>query len=782
MEQSLSIAVQERLSTVGIQPQFGNYTGGEVVAVTITPNSNTSFNWYENLFTTTAPPIQAPATGPFGPFTTAQTFNVTLANATAYEGSSFVTVWAVFQGSYLSVTASGGTGASVNLTNVPDVALNAVAPQNIIFDFTAQPGYSINTITITGFIGSSPNTITQSVSANGNYASVTIPKNYVFTGNLNFTANTTVSATVTVPNAGVAQAIANGATATLSGSSVGPVPAFTNWSCVSSPSAATQPFAKASAQTAIFTTPALTVSGTYVFQYRVSNTARALTTVTVKAGASAATSGLAIGRACQTCHTGNGVPNGASTPTIYAAYSSSTHNPEISHAPADCSACHTGTTSGGHPGTLNFGTVNTATFIVNVGTQVTSEGSAAPGAVFCTACHTGSHMPHNLVGQAATCAGCHTRLGTSTSGTGDAHGIQKYTNVTMTEAECTTCHITAAPTYNTTFDAQVANYPTSIHANAPTESSCAGCHGSATGSPTASVHPANGTFSAISPTTFITSVALYGGTSAPQTLVPANNVFCSACHNGNSPYGVPAHVLTPLNAGVSCAACHTDANGLNAGTGDAHDIQALPGCTQCHSIAQPQVNSTLVNDNSGVRSITNEFTKWSHHVTGRAVQNSDCAACHMEGKVSGTTVSVDANYHMADGYIHLRNCNTTLVGNQSQSYSANIEAKSGNPAVAPTQWVSELVWYSICSIPRHQHRLITKPWTSSACPATTAAAQPRLPPLVTPWRLRPTRSAIPSPTSMTRLCVPRLLRYSTSLPPPTPRTTQYAASATQARL
>jgi cytochrome c5 len=78
----------------------------------------------------------------------------------------------------------------------------------------------------------------------------------------------------------------------------------------------------------------------------------------------------------------------------------------------------------------------------------------------------------------------------------------------------------------------------------------------------------------------------------------------------------------------------------------------------CHATPQAQVAPELVNDNNGVRAITTEFAKWSHHVTGVTLNNAHCAACHLEGKISEGAVVVDPTYHMADAMTHLRNADT----------------------------------------------------------------------------------------------------------------------------
>ena len=124
---------------------------------------------------------------------------------------------------------------------------------------------------------------------------------------------------------------------------------------------------------------------------------------------------------------------------------------------------------------------------------------------------------------------------------------------------------------------------------------------------------------------------------------------CSSCH-GPAQYG--GITVSAANYGVRCTPCH----------GDIHALAAPPAqtsCIQCHAVNQ-NAGAGFVQDNNGVRSITNEFAKWSHHVTGVNLQDAHCAACHLAGKVSsdGTKIMVDHTYHAADAKIHLRNADT----------------------------------------------------------------------------------------------------------------------------
>jgi hypothetical protein len=163
----------------------------------------------------------------------------------------------------------------------------------------------------------------------------------------------------------------------------------------------------------------------------------------------------------------------------------------------------------------------------------------------------------------------------------------------------------------------------------------------------------------------------------------AHATGCQGCHGGGSqhngagpfPYPNPlasdrcitCHIplysggndLAPLfnvakNMGFvagGCAHCHTA-----SGIGSVHGAgqQSNKGCIDCHDIAAPNHGASLVNDNNGVRAITTEFAKWSHHVTGVTLNDAHCAACHLEGTVVSGKVVVDPTKHMVDAKTHLR--------------------------------------------------------------------------------------------------------------------------------
>jgi hypothetical protein len=151
---------------------------------------------------------------------------------------------------------------------------------------------------------------------------------------------------------------------------------------------------------------------------------------------------------------------------------------------------------------------------------------------------------------------------------------------------------------------------------------------------------------------------------------PANGITgtgCAGCHG-------PSHNVADPSASGRCAECHTPtvtdthhatkylAGGVTTTCSNCHNSHNPLGpfvggsCVACHAFPQDKTaHGDYVNDNNGVRAITTEFSKWSHHVTGVALNDAHCAACHLEGKVANGKIIVDTTKHMADAKTHLRN-------------------------------------------------------------------------------------------------------------------------------
>ena len=198
-------------------------------------------------------------------------------------------------------------------------------------------------------------------------------------------------------------------------------------------------------------------------------------------------------------------------------------------------------------------------------------------------------------------------------------------NIPVVKAETVACLNCHATTRDTDGSSLVSNYKQSGHYtntgtfplwNGSTRAGCAGCHGT-----------------------------------SHNDLNPAASGRCAQCHtsvnnNHNTYTGSPAPITG--DAAKTCGTCHVT-----------HSFAlAKEGCIGCHAIPQNS-GAGYVQDNNGVRSIAEEFTKWSHHVTGVTLNNAHCAACHLEGTVnSAGEVVVDPANHMADATTHLRNADT----------------------------------------------------------------------------------------------------------------------------
>ena len=131
-------------------------------------------------------------------------------------------------------------------------------------------------------------------------------------------------------------------------------------------------------------------------------------TVTGAFGGTPAVTDPVSGASCQGCHDTQGVG-----PGIYANWSTSIHKTNK----VMCYTCHIGTNTGGHPGTLNAGSVDPKSFDYNASganfcstchspaivTDFEASGHVAPaGSASCSFCHTNAHNVN------AACVNCHT--------------------------------------------------------------------------------------------------------------------------------------------------------------------------------------------------------------------------------------------------------------------------------------------------------------------------------------------------------------------------------------
>jgi predicted CxxxxCH...CXXCH cytochrome family protein len=146
---------------------------------------------------------------------------------------------------------------------------------------------------------------------------------------------------------------------------------------------------------------------------------------------------------------------------------------------------------------------------------------------------------------------------------------------------------------------------------------------------------------------------------------------CKKCHNmppANTDHTGIAN-LTAFPA-TSCG-CHTNLNSGSTSYSNIFNNKALhidgiiqqsSDCISCHEGAASDTANADI-DSNGVRAITAEFSRTSHHVTGVTVTKYHCAVCHMEGDTSANTSTLHKN-----GQIDLRDVdnNTAIVWTGTQ--------------------------------------------------------------------------------------------------------------------
>ena len=275
--------------------------------------------------------------------------------------------------------------------------------------------------------------------------------------------------------------------------------------------------------------------------------------------------------------------------------------------------------------------------------QTASASSTITGAQIpvgsCLGCHSGDpNTPdktaftgkgHDAAGK--TCSDCHNPTGTL------SHAYKPVATIL-----CTQCHGFTKAQYLPSCATASCHGSSDVHTiAAPATTNCATCH-------TAAVNHLGKTVPAVTTFTFAHSAKACASCHTSATHGAAA-VACSSCHTK-----IPTLVKTDLVA--ACATCHNTTS-QHTVTAIAAPTDTTGRCIDCHAVGLKHLGN-FVNDNNGVRSIVDEFTKRSHHITGATPTDAQCVVCHLEGKVSGTAVVVDATKHMVDDKIHLRNADT----------------------------------------------------------------------------------------------------------------------------
>ena len=418
--------VSTRVMTAGGTATMGTGTAQTSANGTVTKFFGTGKYW--NTSGVLVPQVDAGTTVAFAPNAAAgYVVSEVKLNGVVQPLTSPVTVPAAAKGQSVTikfarqtvaVTANAAAGGSV----IPGGTKSGIVGTPLTYVFTPFAGASV-----------------QSIAGLPSGATLTDPKNalatvaFPYAGPVAVTFTPVAGTNVTMTpsflaitaSAGSAKSVATGASVTLAGTSSAADATFV-WTQVGGPALGTPWTASIAAPTVT-----LAVAGNYTFQV-------VATSVTAGVSAPSAVIVTAVTNyvapsvsqtariQCENCHSAQGVGAG-----IFSKYSSSIHG-QSTHSL--CSACHYGTTTGSHPGTVNATSVNPKTMIVaQNGVVGGSNVAVAQGAIFCTACHT--TLPHDTNFNAGfNCVGCHTSS-TGQGGTGDAHQLQA--------PSCVGCHSVA---------------------------------------------------------------------------------------------------------------------------------------------------------------------------------------------------------------------------------------------------------------------------------------------------------------------------------------------------
>ena len=284
--------------------------------------------------------------------------------------------------------------------------------------YTLTPASGKNLVSVSGTSGS---TVTYYNASTG--AVVTLPAAtdvavLMSVSNIQAGATFTPSFKGVTASAGAPQTAVVGTTVTLA---AGTASSY-SWLQLGGPEIVT--LSSTSAQKPTFTPG---TAGVYTFKVTVTSGAYSDSATTTVTASSSLTQASYV--TCIKCHSQVGVGAG-----IYANWSTSVHS---GSAHSSCQACHVGTNTGAHPGTVSTSTVDSVNFTTKVANV---NGTLAQGAVFCTFCHTGSYpIPHATVGLPVTCSSCHT------ASNGDAHSITDIDAVYAKVSGCVDCHAVANP-------------------------------------------------------------------------------------------------------------------------------------------------------------------------------------------------------------------------------------------------------------------------------------------------------------------------------------------------
>jgi hypothetical protein len=427
---------------------------------------------------------------------------------------------------------------------------------------------------------------------------------------------------------------------------------------------------------------------------------------------------------CSTCHlvAGNNYTTFAGTfdhaPSVVNNNCASCHNTgiakpkKVNHIPAqaECSQCHTDTTTGGFASASNFlGSVHPgltsgcegchASKFITDNPNAVKSASHIPTAQDCDVCHS-NNSPFNPAtnfthaGITSNCESCHN--GSVNNVAAGALGKAQATDHPATTADCGSCHAIGNNFTDGTFDhTGIVSNCSSCHGDSPTNTpvgpkknpghvltsqdcsvchvpgtfknavfdhagivnNCASCHDGVT---------ATGKDAKVSPAHIVTNEdcsvchnpTAFAAAKFDHTGVVNKGINCATCHDGATARGKtppPDHVPTTQD----CSVCH-QTTGFIPGTFDHTGI--VNNCRSCHD-GKFAIGKTDTHVQTNQDCSVCHFTKLPLSFTGAIFDHTgivdNCVSCH-DG---GTAIGMDAKTspaHLATS-LDCHNCHTTAT-------------------------------------------------------------------------------------------------------------------------
>ena len=355
---------------------------------------------------------------------------------------------------------------------------------------------------------------------------------------------------------------------------------------------------------------------------------------------------------CSACHAGAFVSQGNS--------GAQAKGPNHVATAAECSSCHTSTTSWAGAA---FAHSPSDTNCAGCHNGATATGMKTPphiptGAIQCGSCHANTaasfatySMNHAAVA-GVPCGACHNGAYAG-QGTSGAQGLTTPPHIPTAKIECASCHSnTASWTGYTMSHAAVSGVP------------CSSCHNGAYVSQGTSGAQSKGAGHVA--TTAECSTCHTGTTTWASAAFAhaATDTNCSGCHNGTTATGMKTPPHIPSGA-VQCSNCHTNTAASFATYTMSHAAVSGVPCSGCHSgayVGQGTAGAQAKGANhvattAECSTCHKSTTTWAGATFVHAATDTNCSSCHNGTTATGMTTPP----HIPTGTLQCSNCHTNTA-------------------------------------------------------------------------------------------------------------------------